>query len=153
MRVQTATRIGGWAFVLTGAGHLILDTLLPSTGDLLAIEREMARVLFPMAPSHSMADLMEGFSVTMSLLLIGQGMSALLMTRHGATPERGQVVLLLALSLTLLVTAVLLLPAPPIVLMAVATVAFALALSASHREPATARQPTPQPGHRAPAAS
>ena len=36
MTVQTtATRVGGWAFLLTGAGHLGLANLLPpSTGDL-----------------------------------------------------------------------------------------------------------------------
>ena len=72
-----------------------------------------------MTPSHSMADLMEGFSVTMSLLLIAWGVSVLLMTRRRRIPDRAQVVVSLVLSLALLVTAVLLLPAPPIVLMAV----------------------------------
>ncbi|WP_456786220.1 LIC_13387 family protein [Cellulomonas sp. P5_C5] len=130
MRAQTATRIGGWAFVLTGAGHLTLASLLPSTGDLLVVERQMTHARFPMAPSHTVADLMQGFSVTMSLLLVAWGVSVLLMTRHGRTPERAQLALMLALSLAVLVTAVLLLPAPPIVLMAVASFAFAIALIA-----------------------
>ncbi|KQT01923.1 LIC_13387 family protein [Cellulomonas sp. Leaf395] len=135
MTVQTtATRVGGWAFLLTGAGHLGLANLLPpSTGDLAVVERQIEEVRFPMTPSHSMADLMEGFSVTMSLLLIAWGVSVLLMTRHDRTPERAQLVVALVLSLALLVTAVLLLPAPPIVLMAVASVAFAVALSAPSR--------------------
>ena len=138
MRVQTATRIGGCAFVVTGAGHLILGSLLPSTGDLLVIERQMAQVLFPIPPRHSMAHLMDGFSVTMSLLLIAWGLSVLGTTRHGRAPERAQVVLMLVLSVGLLVTAVLRLPAPPIVLMGVASVAFAVALNASRREAAPA---------------
>ena len=106
---------------LTGAGHLTLASLLPSQGDLLVVERQMAQARFPMPPSHSVADLMQGFSVTMSLLLVAWGVSVLLMTRQGRTPDRAQVGLSLALSLALLVTAVLLLPAPPIVLMTVAS--------------------------------
>lgn len=144
MTVQTtATRIGGSALLLTGVGHLTVVGLLPSsTGDLLAVERQMEQVLFPMIPSHSLADLMEGFSVTMSLLLIAWGVSVLLMTRHGRTPERAQLVLMLALSLALLVTAVRLLPAPPIVLMAVASAAFAAALAAPRR---AGTPPVPSP--------
>lgn len=141
-----ATRIGGWAFLLTGAGHLILAGLLPSpTGDLLAVERQMEDVLFPMTPSHSMAELMEGFSVTMSLLLIAWGVSVLLMARRGRTPDRAQVVVSLVLSLALLVTAVLLLPAPPIVLMAVASVALAVALRASRRPAPADDSPVARP--------
>jgi membrane glycosyltransferase len=134
MSARTATRIGGWAFVLTGAGHLTLSTLLPSTGDLATVERQMAQALFPMPPSHSVADLMHGFSIAMSLLLIAWGVSVLLLTRRGRTPDPAQVGLSLALSLALLVTAVLLLPAPPIVLMTVASVAFAVALRTSVQE-------------------
>jgi len=141
MRVQTATRIGGWAFVLTGAGHLTLASLLPSTGELLVVERQMEQVRFPIPPIHSVADLMQGFSVAMSLLLVAWGVSVLLMTRHDRTPERAQLALMLGLSLALLVTAVLLLPAPPIVLMAVASVAFAVALGATRRATAPASAP------------
>ena len=136
MSAQTATRIGGWTFVATGAGHLILSSLLPpSTGDLLVVERQMAQARFPMPPSRSIADLMQGFSVAMAVLLVAWGLSVLLMTRHDRTPDRAQIGLSLALSLALLVTAVLLLPAPPIALMAVASAAFAVALQSSSRKP------------------
>lgn len=92
----------------------------------------MEQARFPMTPSHSVADLMQGFSVAMSILLVAAGVSVLLMTRHGRVAEQAQVALMLALSVALLVTA-LLLPAPPIVLMTVASVAFAVALGASRR--------------------
>lgn len=132
MTVQTtATRIGGAAFLVTGVGHLTLTALLPpATGDLLAVQRQMAQVDFPIAPRHSVTDLMDGFSIVMSLLLIAWGVSVLLMTRHGRTPDRAQLALELTLALGVLVTAVLLLPAPPIVLMTVASVAFTVALGA-----------------------
>ena len=105
--------------MVTGAGHLTPGERAAVTGDLLVVERQMAQARFPMAPSHTVADLMQGFSVTMSLLLVAWGVSVLLMTRRGRTPERAQLALMLALSLAVLVTAVLLLPAPPIVLMAI----------------------------------
>ena len=114
----------------------LLNLLPPATGDLLAVERQMAQARFPMPPSHSIAELMQGFSVAMSLLLVAWGVSVLLTTRQGRTPDRAQVVLSLALSLALLVTAVLLLPAPPIVLMAVASGAFTVALRTSSRRAA-----------------
>ena len=130
---RTTARIGAWAFVVTGTGHLTLATLLPSAGDLLAVERHMEQVRFPMVPSHSVSDLMQGFSISMSVLLVAAGVSVLLATRHGRSAERSQVVLMLLLSLGLLMTAVLRLPAPPIVLMSVASAAFAVALHASWR--------------------
>ncbi|MGN9804882.1 LIC_13387 family protein [Micromonospora sp. L32] len=143
-RQRTAVRVGGWAFVLTGTGHVTLASLMPSTGDMLAVARQMEQARFPMTPSHSVADLMQGFSVAMSVLLVAWGVSILLMTRHGRAAEQAQVALMLALSLALLATALLLLPAPPIVLMTVASVAFAVALGASRR----ATTPTSTPSSR-----
>lgn len=130
---RTAARIGAWAFVATGIGHITLASLLPSTGDLLTVKRQMEQVRFPMVPSHSVGDLMQGFSVAMSVLLVATGVSVLLMTRHGRTMEQSQAALTLLLSLGLLVTALLRFPAPPIVLLSVASVAFAVALHASRR--------------------
>ncbi|OJF11055.1 LIC_13387 family protein [Couchioplanes caeruleus] len=132
-RERTAARVGGWAFVLTGVGHVTLASLLTSTGDVLAVERQMQQARFPMTPSHSVADLMQGFSVAMSILLVAVGASILLMTRRGRAAEQAQLALMLALSLALLITALLLLPAPPIVLMTISSVAFAVALDASRR--------------------
>jgi phosphotransferase system glucose/maltose/N-acetylglucosamine-specific IIC component len=132
-RERMAARVGGWAFALTGAGHLTLASLMPATDDMLAVERQMEQARFPMTPSHSVADLMQGFSLVMAVLLVACGVSVLLMTRHGRAAERAQVALMLALSLALLGIALLLLPAPPIVLMTVACAAFAVALHASLR--------------------
>jgi hypothetical protein len=130
-RARTAARIGAWTFVVTGVGHLTLASLLPSTGDLLTVERQMEQARFPMAPSRSVGDLMQGFSVTMSVLLVAIGVSVLLATRHGRALEQSQAALMLLLSLGLLVIALVQLPAPPIVLMSVASAAFAVALHAS----------------------
>ena len=143
-RQRTATLVGGWAFVVTGGGHITLASLMPpSTGDMLAVERHMQQARFPVPPAHSVADLMQGFSVAMSVLLVAWGVSVLLMTRRGRTAEQAQTALALTLSLALLITALLLLPAPPIVLMTVASVAFAVALHASRR--ATAPTSTADP--------
>ena len=139
-RGRTAARIGAWAFVATGIGHVTLAGLLPSTGDLLAVRRQMEQVSLPLVPSHSIGDLMQGFSVAMSVLLVATGVSVLLMTRHGRAMEQSQAALTLLLSLGLLVTALLRFPAPPIVLMSVASVAFAVALHASRH--ATMPAPT-----------
>ncbi len=128
-----AARIGGWTFVLTGAGHLTVAALMPSTDAEQAVQAQMEQAQFPMFPSHSYADLMQGFSVAMAVLLVAWGVSVLLRTHRGRAPEQAQVTLSLVLSLALLVTAVLLLPAPPIVLMTVASVAFAVALTGSRR--------------------
>ena len=132
-RATTAARAGGIAYVVTGVGHLIVASLLKSTGEVLAVERQMEATHFPMTPRHSMADLMQGFSVAMAILLIAAGVSVLLRTRRGGTGDRAQLGVMLALSLALLVTAVLLLPAPPIVTMTFASIAFAVALGASPR--------------------
>lgn len=131
-RETVAARIGGWAFVLTGAGHLTVAALMPSRDDEQTVQAQMEQAQFPMTPSHSYADLMQGFSVAMAVLLVAWGVSVLLRTR-GRGQEQAQVALSLVLSLALLVTALLLLPAPPIVLMTVASVAFAVALGASRR--------------------
>ena len=146
-RNRTATRVGGWTFVLTGVGHVTVAGLMPSTGDMLAVERQMEQARFAMTPSHSVADLMQGFSVAMSILLVAWGVSVLLMTRNGRAAERAHVALMLALSLALLATALLLLPAPPIVLMTVASIAFAVALDASRRTttPSTPSAPGASP--------
>jgi hypothetical protein len=130
---RTAARIGAWAFMATGLGHVTLAGLLPSTGDLLAVRRQMDQTRFDMVPSHSVGDLMQGFSVAMSVLLVATGLSVLLMTRHGRAMDQPQAALALLLSLGLLVTALLRFPAPPIVLMSVASVAFAVALHAARR--------------------
>jgi hypothetical protein len=130
---RTAARIGAWAFVVTGTGHVALASLLPAGDELLALQRQMDQVRFGMAPSRSVGELMQGFSIAMSVLLVATGVSMLLMTRHGRKLERPQAVLALALSLGLLALAALRFPAPPIVLMSVATAAFTVSLYASRQ--------------------
>lgn len=132
-RARTAERVGGWAYVVVGGGHLATASLLPSSSDQLVIERQMEQARFPIPPGHSYADLMQGFSVAMAVLLVAWGVSMLLATRNGRALEQAQVALSLVVSLLLLGTSVLLLPAPPIVLMTVASVALAVSLHSSHR--------------------
>ena len=143
-RERTATRIGGWAFVAVAVGHVTVATFMPSSGDALVVERQMHQATFPFPPSHSYADLMKGFSLAMSILLIAWGVSVLLATRGGRTAESAQVALCFGVSLALLVTSVLLLPAPPIVAMSVASAAFATALDASLRRSALMKKASPR---------
>lgn len=132
-RQRTAMRVGGWTFVTVAVGHLVLAELLPSTGATSVIRRQMQQARVPLPPDHSYADLMQGFSLAMSVLLLAWGVSVLLTTRDERLPDATQVGLSLAVSLAMVAVAVALLPYPPIVLMSVASVAFTVAMIAVRR--------------------
>lgn len=128
-------RVGGWSFVTVGVGHLVLASVRPAAGDAVALRRQMQLVRVAIPPSRSYADLMQGFSLAMSVMLVAWGRSVVLATHHERPPERGQVALSLGVSLAMLGTSLRYFPAPPIVLMSVASTAFGVAVDAA-RDPA-----------------
>ncbi|MFD1151106.1 LIC_13387 family protein, partial [Saccharothrix hoggarensis] len=146
-RALTSFRIGAWAWVITGAGHLAAEGALA----LRPADPEAAHVLTAMSEyrievvgiARSLRDLDRGMSFVMAAALIFGGVVCLLVARSApdlVTRSRSLSGLALGASLVVLALSVGLLPAPPIVLFTVACAAFGWALAA---HPAPADRPTP----------
>ncbi|GAB2967207.1 LIC_13387 family protein [Saccharothrix stipae] len=142
-RALTAFRIGAWAWVVTGVGHLAISVALA----LRPQEPAAARALAAMREYHteiagvrrSLRDLDQGMSLVMAAALIFGGAVCLLVARSApdlVTRSRSLSGLCLAASLVVLGLSSLLLPAPPIALFAVAGVTFGWALWNARTAPA-----------------
>lgn len=119
--------VAGWTFVVAGIGHGF-GSLMPwpksARPGVDAMERTTVDVG---GVSRSLAQLMNGFSVGMLLLLLSFGAIVLLLLRRGQLP-RDIAWVGLALSVTMLAVSVVLLGPPSIGTMGIATVGFGLAL-------------------------
>jgi hypothetical protein len=133
-RTLTLFRIGAWSWVITGAGHLIIETALlmapvdPAKADLTAAMR--AHLVELAGIRRSMLDLTTGLSLATGLAILFSGVLLLLVARVPQLVEQARAVTWLGLgaSLSLFGLAAVLLPTPPIVLFAIASVCFGLAL-------------------------
>jgi hypothetical protein len=139
-------RVGAWSWVITGAGHLLLEAGLalrpedPAAARAIAAMREYS-VEFA-GVRRSLHDIDLGVSLVMATALIFGGAACLRVARFApdlVTRSRSLSGPGLAASLVLLGLSLWLLPAPPIVLFSVASAAFGWALAAAR--PALAAQP------------
>ena len=135
-RALKVFRIGAWAWVATGVGHLAAAALLasgpedPDSAPALAAMREYGTEITGIR--RSLLDLDRGMSLVMAAALVFGGAVCLLVARSApdlVTRSRSLSALCLAASLVVLGLALWLLPAPPIALFTVAGVAFGWALA------------------------
>lgn len=134
-------RIGAWAWVVTGVGHLATAALLasrpedPAARSALVAMREYGTEIAGVR--RSLLDLDRGMSLVMAAALIFGGLVCLLVARSApdlVTRSRSLTGLCLVASLVVLGLSVWLLPAPPVVLFAIACVAFGRVLATAHPE-------------------
>lgn len=135
-RGSKAFRIGAWAWVATGAGHLAIAAAMalrpedPAAARALAAMREYSMEIAGVR--RSLRDLDQGMSLVMAVALIFGGVVCLLVARSApdlVTRSRSLSGLCLAASLVVLGLSLWLLPVPPIALFAVACVAFGQVLA------------------------
>lgn len=140
-RALKAFRIGAWAWVATGVGHLATAALLasrpedPAATPVLVAMREYGTEIAGVR--RSLFELDRGMSLVMAAALVFGGLVCLLVARSVpdlVTRSRSLSGLCLAASLVVLGLSVWLLPAPPIVLFAIACVAFGRVLATARPE-------------------
>ncbi|MFJ6676068.1 hypothetical protein ACIQMJ_33630 [Actinosynnema sp. NPDC091369] len=128
-------RIGAWAWVVTGVGHLAIAAAMaarpedPATSRALTAMREHGVEIAGLR--RSLLDLDRGMSLVMAAALIFGGVVCLLVARSApdlVTRARAVSGLGVAASAVVLGLSLWLLPVPPVVLFAVAVVAFGSAL-------------------------
>ena len=140
-RVLRAFRIGAWAWVVTGAGHLAIAGVLASRPEDAAAARAVAAmrdyVMEIGGIGRSLHQINQGMSLVMATALIFGGLVCLLVARSApelVTRSRSLSGLCLGGSLVVLGLSLWLLPVPPIVLFTVAGVAFVRALATARPE-------------------
>jgi hypothetical protein len=125
-------RIGSWAFVFVGIGHLLTQWFTPRTIDQETIFDAMRKFAIKMPGSEgNLYQYHTGFSAMMGVLLIAYGSQALLMVSNQSRCVESDVRLLALhtfVSATAVVLSVIFFFLVPIVFMAVAFVSFGLAL-------------------------
>lgn len=140
-RALKVFRIGAWAWVVTGVGHLATAALLasrpedPAAAPVLAAMREHGTEIAGIR--RSLFELDRGMSFVMAAALVFGGVVCLLVARSApdlVTRSRSLSALCLAASLVVLGLSLWLLPAPPVVLFTVAAVTFGWALSTARPE-------------------
>lgn len=134
-------RIGAWAWVATGVGHLAITVASalgppePSAARAVAAMREHSTEIAGLR--RSLRDLDQGMSLVMAVALVFGGAVCLLVARSApdlVTRSRTLSGVCLAGSLVVLGLSVWLLPVPPIVLFAVACAAFGRTLATARPE-------------------
>ncbi|MCX2949176.1 LIC_13387 family protein [Lentzea sp. NEAU-D7] len=128
-------RIGSWAWIATGVGHLAIMGAMAlgdggPAGERAAAAKEVEFALGGINRTLHEVDL--GINFVMSIALVFGGLACLVAVKAGPVP-RALAGLGFATSLALLAVAVLLLPSPPIVLFALAALAFGHAFVTSGR--------------------
>ncbi|MFD4639937.1 hypothetical protein ACFWN2_21675 [Lentzea sp. NPDC058436] len=129
-------RIGSWAWIATGIGHLTIMGVMAlgdadPAGDRAA---EAAKgVAFALGGiQRTLHEVNLGINLVMSIALVFGGLACLVVAKEVPVP-RALAGLGFAASLVLLAVAVVFLPSPPIVLFAVAVLAFGHAFVAAGR--------------------
>ncbi len=125
-------RIGSWAFILLGVGHLFTQWFAPKTADYEILFNVMRNFAINMLASQgNLYKYHVGFSLTMGMLLIAYGIQSLLAVSFGGqTPEveRRLFVLHTLVSALMVVMAIKYFFLIPIVFMSVAFLSFGLGL-------------------------
>lgn len=130
-------RIGSWAWIATGVGHLSLMGVMalgdadPAAARATAAAKDVEFALGGVQRTLYEVDL--GINVVMSIALVFGGLACLVVAKAGPVP-RALAALVSATSLALFAVSVVLLPSPPIVLFAVASLAFGHAFVTAGRE-------------------
>ncbi|MFD4676393.1 hypothetical protein ACFWNN_42190 [Lentzea sp. NPDC058450] len=123
-------RIGSWAWIATGVGHLAIMGVMALRDPDPAGERAAAAskaVTFALGGvQRTLYEVDLGINFVMSAALVFGGLACLVVAKAGPVP-RALAGLGFATSLVLLAVAAALLPSPPIVLFAVAALAFGYA--------------------------
>ncbi|GGN09195.1 hypothetical protein GCM10011609_56170 [Lentzea pudingi] len=129
-------RIGSWAWIATGTGHLAIMGVMALGDADPAAERATAaakQVEFALGGvQRTLYEVNLGINVVMSIALVFGGLACLVVAKAGPVP-RALAGLGFGASLVLLAVSLLLLPSPPIVLFAVAVLAFGHAFVAAGR--------------------
>jgi hypothetical protein len=132
-------RIGSWAFVLLGAGHLLTQWFTPRTTGQEAIFDVMRKFAIDMPGSEgNLYRYHMGFSSVMGVLLIAYGAQALLIVSNQSSRAESDVRLLALHTLVSAMAVVLSVKfffLVPIVFMAVAFASFGLGLFLARRAP------------------
>jgi len=120
-RRTQALSVGGWAFIVTGVGHLAATTLAPAPEGAAAVRAQMRTVHVAM-----------GVSLAMAGSFVASGAGVLVLARRNILRRRDPLVAgMAAWSTVLLAISLALFPAPPIVTMLVAVAAFGTAWAAA----------------------
>lgn len=129
-------RMGSWAWIATGVGHLTIMGVMalgdadPAGERAAAAAREVEFALGGI--QRTLYEVNLGINVVMSIALVFGGLACLVVAKAGPVP-RALAGLGFAASLVLLAVSLLLLPSPPIVLFAVAVLAFGHAFVVAER--------------------
>ena len=124
-------RIGAWCWILTGAGHLLGDIYLRTTGGDPPIDAVMrAHALDLMGTQRTYYQLMMSFSLAMGVTLVFVGILLLQLAKH-VRGIRAIAALALAMSALSLTMSIWLDPPPPIILFTLACACFGLSLRAA----------------------
>jgi len=131
-RRTQALSVGGWAFIVTGVGHLAATTLAPAPEGAAAVRAQMRTVHVAMGVTRNLSQLMKGFSLAMAGSFVASGAGVLVLARRNILRRRDPLVAgMAAWSTVLLAISLALFPAPPIVTMLVAVAAFGTAWAAA----------------------
>ncbi len=132
-------RIGCWAFILVGAGHLLTQWLTPRTADQDVILDAMRRFAIKLPGSDgNLYQFHIGFSTMMGVLLAAYGAQALLTVSRRTAPAEGDVRLLALhtlVSAVALILSVMYFFVVPVVFTAAAFLAFGFGLILSRHSP------------------
>ncbi|WP_024873868.1 LIC_13387 family protein [Saccharomonospora piscinae] len=141
-RALTFFRVGAWAWVATGVGHLALEAMMalgpedPAAARAFAAMRQYTIEFGGI--QRDLRDIDLGMSLSMASAMIFAGVLCLLVGRSApllVSRSRALSGIALAASLLLLGLSGALFPAPPIVLFSVAVLTFAAALTTARPAP------------------
>jgi hypothetical protein len=128
VRRNRASSVGGWAFIVTGIGHLAVATLAPAPEGAAAVKAQMRTVHVVIGVTRDLSQLMTGSSLAMAASFVACGAGVLVLARRDVLRRRDPLVAgMAALSAVLLAISLAFFPAPPIVTMLVAVAAFGTA--------------------------
>lgn len=130
-------RIGSWAFILLGVGHLVTQWFAPRTAEQEAILEVMRNFAVRLPGSEGNLYLYHvGFSSTMGVLLIAYGLQALVMAsfcNHNPEAERRLFALHTGVSVLAALLSLQFFFLVPIVFMSVASLFFGLCFFVKQR--------------------
>jgi hypothetical protein len=139
-RQRWAGRVAGWALVVLGVGHLltVAATLAgePDPATRRALDGLAAVRVGTPGPQPTLAELFDGYSVLMGLMVVAAGALMLALTRHAAqTPGllRAGLALIGVTAAVGLVVSWLLMPLPPLIGLGVTLAACISGLVRPHR--------------------
>ncbi len=124
------SKVGSWAFVLVGIGHLVTSTFGPDVPGQLEILDTMREFPITMLGTESNLFLFhEGFSLMMGLMLFGYGLLNLSLLRELSMPSSRMLAINVSISLVAFCLSLRNFFAVPVFLLGVASLCFVLAFA------------------------